>query len=599
MRFVLFAVGLAGVAGPAFAQTLIPLFQENVVVTASLEAERRDDLPASVTVVSAEEIRDRQATAVGELLRSVPGLAVVRSGSPGKVTSLFSRGANSNQTLVLWNGVELNDPFGGGFDWAFLPTEGVERVEVVRGPFSALYGGDAVGGVVQVLTGRSRGLGIRLEGGGDGYRRGSVVSGSDLGAVHFDLTGNLRRGDGQVENDSYDAEEGMGRASWAPDEATNLALVFRANDSRVGVPFDFFGTPTPERRQDREIRIVALPFHRQGTAWGIDAQASRLTTDLAFRDPGDPFAAGDTEAEARRARAVASYQASDRLWVAGGADWERQEATSVDAFTTIDGVHQATWAGFGEVHFQARRFTVDAGLRHDDNDAFGAETTARLGAVAALGAGARLRASYGEGFRPPNLVDLYFPGFGNPDLEPERSRSVELGVEGDAGPWRWSLVGFDNDQTNLIVFDFASGLPQNVGRARSRGAEGELAVRRGAFRGRLDATYLDAENLDTGQPLTRRPRHSASLVLTWAPGAGAALAGWTLNAVAAYTGDRTDVGAVELPGYATLDLAAAWSARPWLAPYLRLENLLDRRYEEAAGFPAPGRALVGGLALRF
>ena len=594
MRRILFAVGLVGVTGPALCQTPLPTFQDDVVVTASLAAEASDDVPASVTVIGAQEIADRQATSVEELLRTVPGLDLVRSGSPGKVASLFSRGANSNQTLVLWNGVELNDPYGGGFDWAFLPTEGVERVEVVRGPFSALYGGDAVGGVVQVLTGKSRGLAARLEGGGDGYRRGSVLGGTDVGRLHLDLAGHLRRGDGQLANDFYDADEAIGRASWAFTPGSSLGLVVRGNDSRVGIPVDYLGQPTPERRQDRDFRLAALPFHWQGAAWGFDAQASRLTSRLGIRDATDPFSEGTTDAESRRARAVATWQANDKLWVAGGADWDRQEATSVDAFTTVDGVHQATRAGFGEVHLQLPRLSVDAGLRRDDNDVFGAETTLRAGAVAALGAHARLRASYGEGFRPPALVDLYYPGFGNPDLQPERSDSRELGVDGDAGAWRWSLVGFDNEQRNLILFDFASGLPQNVGRARSRGAEGELAVHRGGFRARFDATYLDALNLDTGAPLPRRPRRSASLLLTWAPAPGR----WTLNAVGRYTGERTDVGDVDLPAYSVVDLAAAWSARPWLAPYARLENALDRRYEEADGFPAPGRAIVAGVALK-
>jgi vitamin B12 transporter len=369
--------------------------------------------------------------------------------------------------------------------------------------------------------------------------------------------------------------------------------VARGNDARVGVPFDFFGSPSPRRRQDRELRLVALPFDRQGTAWGVEARASRLATDLAFGDPDDPFAAGSTDAESRAARAVATWRRSDRLWIAFGADWERQEATSVDAFSRVEGVHQATRAGFVEVHLRAGRASLDAGLRRDDNDAFGAETSARLGAVVALGGDARLRASYGEAFRPPTLVDLYFPGFGNPDLGPETSRSWEAGFEGEAGRWSFELVGFANDQENLIVFDLATFLPQNVGRARARGAEATVGLSAGPFRGRLAAAWLDAENRATGERLVRRPRRSASVVATWAP------AGWTVNGVARYVGDRVDVGGVPLGGYAAVDLAAAWRVRPRLEPYARLENALDRRYAEAAGFPAPGRALVGGVALRF
>jgi vitamin B12 transporter len=626
MRAVLIVAGLVGVTGTAIAQTPTDpagtpapvsaqapapasepapapgpapapakTYADSVVVTATLAPEERDQVPGSVTVIDAREIRDRQATEVAELLRTAPGLAVVRSGSPGKVTSLFSRGANSNQTLVLWNGVQLNDPFGGGFDLAFLPTEGVERVEVVRGPYSALYGADAVGGVVQVITGRRRGVGLRLEGGDDGYRRAGVAAGFDAGpagALHLDLTGHLRRGDGEVENDGYDADEAAARLSWRPAPSATLGLAVRGNDAEVGVPFDFFGKPSPHRLQDRELRLVAVPFDWQGERWGLVASASRLETELAFLDPDDPFSEGKTDAATSAGRAVANLRTSDRLWVAFGADWERQEATSVDAFSTVDDVTQRTWAGFGEVHWRAGRVALDAGLRRDDNDAYGTETTAKLGAVAELGGGARLRASWGEGFRAPTLVDLYFPGFGNPELEPETSDSFEVGLEADRGRWQLALVGFELDQRELIVFDFTSGVPLNVGRARSRGVEAEARLAAGPFHGRLAASWLDAENLDTGTALPRRPEKSASLVLGWTA------ARWTASVVGRYAGERTDVGGVALDAYAVADLGVSWRAGRF-EPYARVENLFDERYEEAAGFPAPDRALVGGLALDF
>lgn len=599
MRFTLLLAGLVGVTSPAFAQTAIPTYQDAVVVTATLTEEDEDEVPAAVTVIDAAEIEARQATEIAALLRTVPGLAVVRSGSPGKVTSLFSRGAGSGQTLVLWNGLELNDPYGGGFDWAFLPTEGVERVEVVRGPFSALYGADAVGGVVQVLTGRHQGAGLRLEGGSDGYRRAGAVAGLDAGSVHFDLTGHLRRGDGAVANDFFDAEEAAVRLDWRPRETVSSGLLVRAADAEVGIPFDFFGNPSPERLQTRRLRQVALPLAWQGRRWGVEGSLSHFATDLAFADPTDPFAAGDTEAAADRARAVATVDATDRLWLAVGADWERQEATSTSPFTTVDGVDQATWAGFGEAHLKAGRVSLDLGVRRDDNDAFGEETTVKLGAVAALGAGARVRASFGQAFRAPTLVDLYFPGFGNPDLRPETADALELGIEGEAGPWRLGLSAFALEQDDLIVFDFATGRPENVGRARSRGLEGEARFERGGFRARLAATRLEAENLDTGEELPRRPGESASLVLSWSGGGAGGSGGWTLAAVGRYVGSRSDLGEVRLAAYSTVDLAASWRAGRRFEPYARVDNLLDEGYEEADGFPAPGRALVGGLAVRF
>ena len=147
MRKVLVLIGILGGVVPVVAQVAQPaLYEEAIVVTASLDDERKSDLPAAVSVIESEEIEYRQSTEVASLLASLPAMTVVQSGSPGQVTSLFTRGTKSDQTLVLWNGVELNDPYFGGFNWAFMPTEGVGRVEAVRGPFSSLYGGDAVGG---------------------------------------------------------------------------------------------------------------------------------------------------------------------------------------------------------------------------------------------------------------------------------------------------------------------------------------------------------------------------------------------------------------------------------------------------------------------
>src|SRR3954452_12348049 len=165
---------IAGVLGgglAARAQQPVPVFSDSVVVTASADAEERQDTPASVTVLDQRQIQARQATDLSDLVSTVPGLAVVQAGSPGQQTSLFTRGTNSNQTLLLWNGIPLNDPFFGGANWQFVPLEGVDRVEVVRGPFSALYGSNAVGGVVQVLTGAQQGGSVHLEGGENNYGR--------------------------------------------------------------------------------------------------------------------------------------------------------------------------------------------------------------------------------------------------------------------------------------------------------------------------------------------------------------------------------------------------------------------------------------------
>ncbi|HEX9944721.1 MAG TPA: TonB-dependent receptor [Thermoanaerobaculia bacterium] len=597
--------GILGGGWPALAQQEdpqqdpAPIFRDTVVVSASLDEEERDDVPAAVTVIGREEIAARQATTLSDLATTVPGLSVVQAGAPGQQTSLFTRGTESEQTLLLWNGVQLNDPFFGGANWQFVPVDGVERVEVVRGPFSALYGSNAVGGVVQVFTGSRQGGTVTLEGGDFGYARGGVAAGADLGRARFDVTGHVRRGGGELANDFFDSQEGVARALWTLGPSSSLGLLVRANDSETGIPLSG-GQPTLRRRISWREREVAVPFRSARGPWEVDAQLSRTDFDGAFRDPDDPFGftASDTESQALRGRAVASWR-GEALRIAFGAEAERLEVTNGSNFgANLQGAHQRTWAAFGQAGWGRGPVQMELGLRRDDNDVYGAETSLRAGAVVKLARGVRLRASYGEAFRAPSLGELFFPGSGNPGLEPEDGESWELGLEREAGGWRLALTAFENRLRNLIDFDFATFRNVNVGRTRSRGVEAEAGLRRGIFAAALNGTWLDAEDLDTGLELLRRPEQSANLVLTAQPGP------WTLSLVGRYVGDRADVDPVtferaENPSYVRIDLAARWRALPWLSPYARLENAADEQYGAALGFPSPGRTLIGGVAVEF
>jgi vitamin B12 transporter len=594
---------LAGVLGgglPALAQHPGPVFSDTIVVSASLDAEEREDVPASVTVIDRQEIEARQALDLPALLSTVPGVLPVQAGSPGQQTSVFTRGAESDQTLLLWNGIPLNDPFFGAINWQFVPLDGVERVEVVRGPFSALYGSNAVGGVVQVFSGSRQGGTFHLEGGGNGYRRGGLAAGTDLGSVRLDTAGNVRRGDGELANDFFDGEEATVRALWTAAPGVSLGVLARANDSDTGIPLSG-GQPTLRRRISWQEREVAVPLRWQRGSWEIASQLSQTRFDNRFRDPDDPFGAIDsaTRSEARRGRAVATWTAGRDFWIACGGDWERLEATNRSgSVIELDGARQRTWAAFGQASYGHGPVRFDLGLRRDDNDVFGAQTSLRTGAVFALAKGTRVRASYGESFRAPSLGDLFFPFFGNPELQPERAKTYELGVEREAGGWRFAVTGFASRQRNLIDFDPATFVSVNVGRARMRGVEGEVGFRQGIFAARWNGTYLEAKDLDAGTPLQRRPKHSASLLLTARPG------DWIFNLEGRYVGERPQLDEVTFtirnnPSYVRVDLAARWRALSWLSPYVRIENVADKQYEEVLRYPTPGRTLIGGVAIDF
>ncbi len=601
---ILVMAGILGGGIPLLAQTpAVPQFEETVVVSASLDEEERDDVPASVTVISAEEIEARQADTLSEAIATVPSLAVMQSGSPGQQTSLFTRGTESEHTLLLWNGIPLNDPFFGGANWQFIPLDGVARVEVARGPFSALYGSNAMGGVVQVFTGSRQGGIFTAEAGEDGYYRGGLAAGTDVGNLRLDVTGHLRRGDGELPNDFYDSEELLARGLWTIRPGISVGLLARANDSETGVP-RISGQPNLIGDIAWEERELAIPFVADLGTWEVEAQLAQTRFDSAYRDADDPFGftASDTESEGLRGRAVATWRRNENLWIAFGSEAERLEVTNSSSFgLNLDAAHQRTWAVFSQGSWGRGPVRLDLGVRRDDNDVYGSETSLRTGIVVKAGRGVRLRASYGEAFRAPSLGELFFPFSGNPDLQPETGESYELGIEyaGDtAGGLRLGLTGFENRQQNLIDFDFVTSRNLNIDRARSRGIEGEAGLTRGIFTARWSATWLETEDRATGLELLRRPEWSSSLVLTARPG------DVILNLEGRYVGERADADAVtfertENPDYLRVDLAARWRALGWLAPYARVQNVADEEYEEVLGYPAPGRTLIGGVAVEF
>lgn len=600
---ILVMAGILGGGIPLTAQTAVPAlpaFEDSVVVSTSLDQGERDDVPASVTVIHAEEIEARQADTLSEAIATVPGIAVMQTGPPGQQTSVFTRGTESEHTLLLWNGIPLNDPYFGGANWQFVPLDGVARIEVARGPFSALYGGNALGGVVQVFTGSRQGGTFTAEGGEDGYYRGGLAAGTDVGKLRLDVTGHLRRGGGELENDFYDSEELLARGLWTIRPGMSLGLLARANDSETGIPF-VSGLPNPTGDISWQERELAVPFLADFGAWELEAQFSQTRFDGAYRDPDDPFGftASDTDSEGLRGRAVATWRRDDDLWIAVGSETEHLEVTNISSFgTNLDAADQKTWAVFGQGSWGLGPVRLDAGIRRDDNDVYGAETSLRTGIVVKAGAATLLRASYGESFRAPSLGELFFPFTGNPDLQPETGESFEVGIERDAGAWRLGLTGFETRLRNLIDYDFVANRNLNVDRARTRGIEGEVGFHQGIFSASWSATWLETEDLDTGLELFRRPEQSSALVLTARPG------DWTLNLEGRYVGERADVDAftfqrTENPDYLRVDLAARWRALGWLAPYARVQNVADEEYEEVLGYPAPGRTLIGGVAVEF
>jgi vitamin B12 transporter len=593
------------------AQTPPPVSAE-VVVTADAQPEPRRTLGVAATVIGPEEMNRSRATSIPDLLRTVPGLDVVQSGGAGTVTSLFLRGTNSTQALVLVDGVKLNSPFFGLVDVSALSTANVERVEVVRGPFSALWGSEAIGGVVQLFSRRLAGEKSyegRVTGalGNDSAVQGTADVAFRAGGAS--ITAGWRRAteDGALPNEFFAVTNLSGGVEMPFGDGSRAGVVLRRDQSVTGIPFSA-GVPTPYRKTTADTTTLAVPvvvaFDPKTT---LEASFLASRDRPTFSDPDDPWGYTSSETDARRTggRAVLTHDfGMQRLSV--GSDVEWTNVTNADSYgVPLDGASTRTWSLFAEdrVALLGERLVVTAGVRRDANSAYGAFWSPRGTVVFLASKTVKLRAAAGGAFRSPTTGELYYPFSGNPDLKPERSTSVEAGVEVALTPALTAEATFFlNDIRDLIEYVPQSFTNENVGRARTQGLEtvlrGEIG---GGFFARASYTYLDATDLDTGLPLLRRPKNRFSATL------GASFKGGTsFQATGVWVGSRLDRDAVDftqlvtMPAYFRADAAVTAPRLLWnVAPFLRVTNVFGSAYQEASGFPAPGRRFLAGLDVGF
>ena len=592
----------SGGARAVIAQQVAPV-KETVVVTATAAAEEEPAVGAAITVITRERIEREGFRTVAEVLRSVPGVDIVRSGSDGSVTFAQIRGANSTQTLVLVDGQRLNSPYFPGYDLSSLTTENIERIEVARGPFSALYGSDALGGVIQIFT-RLAGPGLAgqaaAEGGDAGQRAGSVFASWASDALG--VSGSYRDGrvGGDRPNSDWRQRNGALRIEGRFAEVGRVALEGAIEQSDLGVPGPV-GGETPRARYGTRQERLSLPVSfSPATGHDVTLLFADVISRPHFEDADSSFSS-QTDARSLQGRASDTWTSgANRL--TGFVSFERGRVKDGSNFgPSLEGQHTTIWGtGVEDTLKLAGGIVATVGVRYDDHSQFGSAWSPRA-TVAWLSSDNvwKMRASGGGAFRAPTVGELYYPFSGNPELKPERSTSYELGVERYLPGGRIEASLFWNDFRDLIVYDFVRSGNFNVGKARTRGVE--IALRQDlALSLSVDAgyTYLDAEDRGTGLALIRRPRHRAFLGASWQ-----ALGRLSLAPRATFVGSRPDSDAltgqrVESPSFLRLDLFARYSLGP-VAPYARIENLADHRYEEVNGYPAPRRRYAAGLETRF
>ena len=564
---------------------------QTIVVTATDLPETLESTPASVTVISKKQMQERGARDVADVLREVPGLTISRSGSPGKATSLFTRGGASTHTLVLWNGVEINNPYFAGYDWGRFSTAGVQQVEVVRGPFSALYGSDAVAGVVNVITTpQTNELRAELQSGGHGLRN-AVIDGAYAGrSMHLSAGYEHREDDGFSANDDFRQNSGNVFALFGA-----LGLAARYTSYDLGIPFNVnaAGTtlvPSLRRRQDGSERQFAIPIRSSvgRTSYELTLSESRRRDN--FHDPDDPFGFIDasTDSSVRRARLTTRTATGIGTLIAGG-ELARDRVNDRSTFgVNLDNDRRKSNSFFVEDRWSHSGFELSAGARYDRFDTFGSQISPRVAAAWRNERG-KYRAAYGEGFRAPSVGELYFPFSGNRNLDAEHSRSFEAGYDLTIGnDGLASMTLFSSRYRNLITFDNKTYAFANIGNAKSDGIEL-------GFDDRLSTSlYASISYTLLRHPLPRRPKHSGTLTLGWR--------GDPLEASVTIvrSGARADILPVfpysEVTNRAFTTIDAMFQCRAGrFAPFAKVENLGNARYQEVLGFPSPRRRLILGL----
>ncbi len=616
-----------------------------VVVTATRVPTRMSALSATVTVLDGEALRSEGIRDVAEALRRVPGVAVVRNGSYGALTSLFVRGGEGNYVKVLVDGVPLNAP-GGAVDLADLTTDNVDRIEVVRGPASVLYGSDAVAGVIQIFTrrghGRLRGS-ARVRGGSYGSLAADAEVSGGLEAVRYGVGVARSTTDGILAfNSAYDRLVLSGSVQARPDAGTEATVSVRYTDGEFHFPTDGAGNLVDENAfQTQERFMGALDVGRFLT----DRLEARVLLTLHDADGGQddrPDGPADTlgffafrsreQVKRRGADARLNLHLGRGQVVTLGAALERQREQSSNesdsefgpstGALTADRVNRGYYV---QVHARpAPGLAVTAGARVDDNDAFGTFFTYRAGATYAFARGPRLRASVGKAFKEPTFFENFTEGpfaRGNPELVPERTTSWEVGAEHELarGRARLAVTYFSQRFRDLIQFTFAPPAPGapnyfNVPAADASGIELEGAAHPlPPLRVTASLTHLvtlvrdagfaagpAAEFLEGGR-LLRRPTTQYAVGVSYALPARAR---FTTNV--RHVGARADVDFAlfrrdTLPAYTAVDVAAevdlvrGRGGRRFAGILVRVENVFDVRYEEVFHFRAPGRAvMVGG-----
>jgi len=611
---------------------------ENVVVTANAQPVSIDRTPAPVDLISQEEIAQRQSVSLPDLLGTQTGVTLARTGTVGGLTSIFIDGGNSNFTKVLVDGTPVNEP-GGAINFSNFTMDNVDKVEIVHGAESALYGTDAMSGVIQIMshrgTTRIPAVNLFAEGGSFSSARGGGQLSGLVGAFDYSTAASYSGTDGQGVDDSFLNRSFAGNFGYRFSDTNQLRLTVRSNSSFAGTPgqtlfasIPFTVDPTAYDNLKQFSSNFAWSFST-GTHWAhrVAAMESRILDTNAFPDFSF-FATDQFNRSGFLGQSTYSYR---QVAASAGYQYEIENAYP----NSLGGTHarRNNQAGFLDARWQAaQRLTLSAGARAESNTNFGTRVVPRVGAVYALRnangfwGDTRAKISYGQGIEEPTVFESFSTNLcnpGNPSLRPERSRTLNFGIDQyiTSNRFRLSASYFTSEFRDLInqvpgalnstCYPFPGPVMQliNTDLSRARGVNwsGEAHLNHWlSLKGnysfddtRVLKTIANPPDVETpGNHLLRRPVNSGNLWFN------ANYRRFNFNLAGYFSGRRTDsdflgLGITRNPGYARFDIATSYELARGISFYGRVSNLFDKQYQEAVGYPALGRDFRLGLRYRF
>jgi vitamin B12 transporter len=626
----------AVVSSPAFAQEIpADSFSAEdraadmvITVVASGSRERVDQTGQSVSVIGTEEIERIGGPDITRVLERAPGVTITRNGGLGGFTGVRVRGAESEQLLVLVDGVRVADVAapGGGFDFGNLLSGSVGKIELLRGSNSVVWGSRAMGGVLAVTSKEVDGVEASAEYGAYDSIYATAAAGIVTDRFSGGLTAGYQDTDGfstaavGTEPDGFRQWQVTGRAKY--DVMDGLALV--ANGRWADGKLDIDGFPPPtymtfgDTAEYQKTEEWSGRFGAEYTSTNLDLMAGYSIANVKrwLFDPAiSPDSYFTTDGRDERVELRGRYRFGGGIALDFGADNEWSRFDTADAFSNVSGKAEIA-SGHALLGWYTDNVTLAAGVRIDDHSDFGSEWTFGANGSVGLGGGWRVRASYGEGFKAPTLYQL-MSDYGNGQLKPETSKSYDIGIEkGDRNAGlHVALTAFRRDSRNLIDFiscfgvttgictDRPFGTYDNVGKARAEGFEAELGAKMTErFSAQVVYTYVEATNRTDGSPnegndLARRPRHALTMSADWTTPLADLAVGGDIRLVSDSYDNASNT--TSLDGYALLTLRASLPVTEKIELFGRVENVGDADYQTAAGFGTPGRSAYIGAKARF